>query len=230
MTSKLPKATASDGKPTKKKGHKRHFSNYLLNKELQLRYIGFVTVLSIIITGSLGYLIWRHEDRASQLNVEQFDAWEKSIKGTDKRAEEERNEVRQLRTLAISGNEGRDRELILTMFGVGIGLIIVLSLYLLIMTHKVAGPLYKITMYFDKMRDGRLGDTWPLRKGDMLRDFYANFKEMHDAVRKRQQEDNAAVARFLEACEAAGVSREGELGHQLDELETYQKSREEALG
>ncbi len=228
MTNNLPKATASDGQPKKKKGYKRHFSNYLLDKSLQLRYIGFVTILSIIITSSLGYLIWRHEDRASQRTLEQIESLKKPPRN-DKEIQYTEESVAPIRKSAVEGNKKRDRKLIFTMFGVGIGLIFVLSLYLLIMTHKVAGPLYKITMYFDKMRGERLGDTWPLRKGDMLRDFYGNFKEMHDAVRARHKSDNEAVRRFLDACESAGVSREGALGHQLDELETYHKSRDEAL-
>ena len=57
-----------------------------------------------------------------------------------------------------------------------IGLVIGLSLYLVVMTHKVAGPLYKVALYFDKMADGRLGQVWPLRKGDMLVDFYESFR------------------------------------------------------
>ena len=226
MTNKLPKlAAASDGK---QKGYKRHFSNYLLDKSLQLRYIGFVTVLSVIITGSLGYLIWRHENRASERTLEQIESLKKPPRN-DREIQYTEESVAPIRNSAVEGNQKRDRKLILTMFGVGVGLIIVLSVYLLIMTHKVAGPLYKITMYFAKMRKHRLGDTWPLRKGDMLRDFYASFKQMHDSVRARHKADNAAVLRFLEACEAAGVSREGALGHQLDELEMYQKAQDEAL-
>ena len=59
--SNLPKATAQGRKP-----YKRKFSNYLLNKELQLRYVVFVTLLSAIISGSLGYLIWRQENIATK--------------------------------------------------------------------------------------------------------------------------------------------------------------------
>ena len=33
-------------------------------------------------------------------------------------------------------------------------------------------------MYFDKMTAGKMGQVWPLRKGDMLTDFYDGFKAM----------------------------------------------------
>ena len=52
-----------------------------------------------------------------------------------------------------------DRALVYKMVGVGVGLVVILSLYLLIMTHKVAGPLYKVSLYFDQMAEGRLGNV-----------------------------------------------------------------------
>ena len=113
------------------------------------------------------------------------------------------------------------------MVGVGIGLVLVLSLYLLIMTHKVAGPLYKVSNYFDKMREGCLGDTWPLRKGDMLQDFYENFREMHVAVREQSKQDNELVGRFLAACADAGV--DGEAGQAVARLDKYKEKRDQAL-
>ena len=81
-----------------------------------------------------------------------------------------------------------DRALVYKMVGVGIGLVVILSLYLVIMTHKVAGPLYKVSMYFDQMARGQARQRHgACDKGDMLQDFFGNFKEMHEAVRTRAQ-------------------------------------------
>ena len=54
-------------------------SNYLLNKSLQLRYVALVTALSAIITGSLGFLIWRQELYASRRS------WRPSTRATSPR-------------------------------------------------------------------------------------------------------------------------------------------------
>jgi hypothetical protein len=54
-------------------------------------------------------------------------------------------------------------------------------------------------MYFDRMADGRLGIVTPLRKGDMLVDFFTSFKDMHDAVRARAQEDVVALDKAVQA-------------------------------
>ena len=46
--------------------YKRKMSNYLLDKKLQLRYVLLVTILSGIISGSLGYLIYQQRHSASE--------------------------------------------------------------------------------------------------------------------------------------------------------------------
>ncbi len=217
--SDLPVAQAK-GKRT----YKRHLGNYLLDKRLQLRYVAFVTILSALISGTLGFLIWKQENRATEAVVD--DAAMNMAAADSAKSKEEWSEIKEFIRSELHSD---DNSLILTMVGVGVGLVLVLSAFLVIMTHKVAGPLYKVAGYFDKMRDGHLGDVWPLRKWDMLKHFYGVFKETHDALRERAQHDNEAVGRFLEACSAAGIGRDGEVGHALDELESYKKSRDEAL-
>ena len=46
--------------------YKRRISNYLLDKSLQLRYVLLVTILSGLISGSLGYLIYQQRHTASE--------------------------------------------------------------------------------------------------------------------------------------------------------------------
>jgi methyl-accepting chemotaxis protein len=158
--------------------YKRKLSNYLLDKKLQLRYVLVVTILSGIIAGALGFMIYQQRRAASE-SIED-DLAELTAKGAGNDKFEER--------ISDSLSE-QDMELVYKMVGVGVALVIILSLYLVIMTHKVAGPLYKVTIYFDRMADGRLGVVTPLRKGDMLVDFFTSFKDMHDEVRARAQAD-----------------------------------------
>ena len=96
---------------------------------------------------------------------------------------------------------------------------IILSGYLLIMTHKVAGPLYKVSMYFDRMADGRIGNVTALRRGDMLQDFFGNFREMHEAVRTRLQSDVIT----MESAAAALRTKAGGAGGLTDALDTLDK-------
>ena len=164
--------------------YKRKLSNYLLDKKLQLRYVLVVTILSGMIAGVLGYMIYdqRHQSTASiDSDLQELFPDEQDVE-------------------SITGDyESQDRILVYKMVAAGIGLVVILSLYLVIMTHKVAGPLFKTSIYFERMAEGKLGAVTPLRQGDMLQEFYTNFKEMHDAVRARAVADAAAMDAALKA-------------------------------
>ncbi len=210
----VPRRPAGDNPHGK---HKRHISNYLLDKSLQLRYVLVVTILSALIAGSLGYLIYQQENRASDVLASGL----AKMSATD-------TDFAELQREATSEMGSRDQALVLKMVGVGVGLTLVLSLYLLLMTHKVAGPLYKVSRYFDEMAAGKLGPVWGLRKGDMLQDFFGSFREMHDATRARLGDDANALARLATACRAGGA-KDAELARALAALDAHVAARKQAL-
>ncbi len=177
--------------------YKRKLSNYLIDKKLQLRYVLVVTILSGVIVAALGFLIYQ-QNRAASESIEE-----------DLKALMQKSSQDSFQEEIASDLESDDRELIYKMALIGIGLVLVLSLYLVAMTHRVAGPLFKIGVYFERMAEGKLGKVSPLREGDLLRDFFATFKEMHEAVRTRA----AADANAMERC--AQQLREGPAGAQL---------------
>lgn len=204
--------------------YKRKLSNYLLDKKLQLRYVMLVTILSGVIAGALGYMIYQQKRAASE-SIEQD---LKALTQADSSQSDFQERV-------ASGLQSEDRALVYKMVGVGVGLVVILSLYLLIMTHKVAGPLYKVSMYFDRMAVGRLGVVTPLREGDMLQDFYAQFQEMHDAVRARAQRDVGVLEGALTALRTAqnqgdyrGEAR-SQLTEALDQLAAHVEARKKNL-
>jgi hypothetical protein len=188
--------------------YKRKLSNYLLDKKLQLRYILLVTILSGLIAGSLGYLIYQQSRVASE-----------SLETTIAALTEGDPSWADLQQQEVSHLEASDRALIYTMGGFGVGLVAILSAYLVIMTHKVAGPLYKVTLYFDRMADGRIGNVTALRKGDMLQDFFGNFREMHESVRTRLQGDLIT----MESAAAALRQKAGSDPKMADVLDTLDK-------
>ena len=198
--------------------HHRRISNYLLDKRLQLRYVLVVLGVSLLIAGTLGYLIYRQEHRASQDLVAGLDDL---TKGDPTLAEYQRETAADI--------AHRDRSLALQMIGVGLGLAVIAGGYLVLMTHKVAGPLHKIGLYMHDMAEGRMHAIMPLRKGDMLQDFYIQFRDMHQTVRERLKGDAAVMARFQQAC----VGATGELGalakDELDELCRHAEQRHAAF-
>jgi methyl-accepting chemotaxis protein len=192
--------------------YKRKLSNYLLDKRLQLRYVLFVTILSGIIAGALGYLIYSQSATASDSIARAMD-------------DPLFAEVKQT---AIAELHSEDRILVYKMIGLGIGLIVILSAYLVIMTHKVAGPLYKVSMYFDRMAAGRLGNVTALRKGDMLQDFFGNFREMHEAVRKRMQTDVITLEGAVHALRSK-AGTDPRMADALDAMDKHLTQRKKQL-
>lgn len=166
---------------------KRRVSNFLLDKSLQLRYVLAVTVISTVISGVLGFLIYRQEHNATAALASDL--------GTFGDLDLQREVTRSM--------EAGDSGIVLTMVGIGVGLLIVLSVFLLVMTHKVAGPLYKVSVHFDEMAAGRLGSVAGPRKGDMLQDFYVNFRDMHEATRARVAAEAKTMQAVADACAAA---------------------------
>ena len=200
------------------RGHRRHLRNYLLDKRLQLRYVALITALSALIAGALGYLIYRQEHRASNTIMESLESSELAGYSAE------------LKGQIQERLSSHDNNLVLTMVGAGVGLALVLSLYVVVMTHKVAGPLYKVSGYLASLAEGRMRNVTPLRKGDMLQDFYESFRHAHDTVKERYRKDNEAIGRFLVACDDAGVGASGDIGDALRALREHKEQRDRALG
>ncbi len=92
------------------------------------------------------------------------------------------------------------------LLATGLMLIVALAMYGIQTTHKVAGPLYKVTLYFNKMRDGRYDKVWPLRKGDQLVAFYDHFRLAHAGVVDLEKADVERIRAVLGAADAAGIA------------------------
>ena len=204
--------TAATDLPPPRAKHQRKLSNYMLDKSLQLRYVLFVTILSAVIAGALGYMIYDQRRTASE-------SIERDLKVFTKQED--------FQEQVVSDMQSDDQMLVYKMIVVGVGLGVILSAYLVIMTHKVAGPLFKISMYFDRMTEGRLGAVTPLRRGDMLQDFFGDFKAMHESIRARAIADVEAMERALIALRDGG--KHGELDGALTALEQHLATRKKQL-
>ena len=121
----------------------------------------------------------------------------------------------------------RGRALILwVLIGTGLLLVLGLAVYGIKMTHKVAGPLFKVSLYLAKMKDGRYDKVWNLRKGDQLVDFYDHFKTAHAGVVQMQKDDIAKIKSVVAAAEAAGAGDNATVGELRELLARKEKSIE----
>ena len=123
----------------------------------------------------------------------------------------------------------RDR-ILYVLIGVGALLCIGLAVYGIKMTHKVAGPLHKVGLYFAKMRDGKYDTVYNLRKGDQLIAFYAHFKDAHEGMRKVETEDVEMLRALIAAADAGAGELSAEARAALDELRAVLDTKENAIG
>ena len=125
--------------------------------------------------------------------------------------------------------DGR-RDVLLVLILSGLVLVIGLAIYGIKMTHKVAGPLYKITLYMGKMRDGRLDKVYNLRKGDQLVEFYEHFKHAHAGVVAAEKADIERLKAVLEVAEAEQLEgRSPEVDAAIAELRKVLARKEKSL-
>ena len=114
----------------------------------------------------------------------------------------------ELRQVATFDRLERGRLRILwAMIATGVLLVFGLAAYGIKMTHRVAGPLFKVSLYLTKMREGRFDKVYNLRKGDQLVEFYDHFKLAHGGIVAMQQDDIAQLAQVIAVAEAAGLGQ-----------------------
>jgi hypothetical protein len=121
----------------------------------------------------------------------------------------------------------RRRNIVWVLLGSGLLLCAGLAAYGIKMTHRVAGPLHKVGLYFQRMREGRYGPVYPLRKGDELMDFYEHFKAAHGGVVTAEHAD---VTRMRAVIEASGRGPHApELTKSLADLQAAIERKEKSL-
>lgn len=211
-TTQAEKAQAPAGKPPAAAGAsftgKRQLRNFLLDR-MQLRFTAIIVLISIALTAGLGYVVMSKAHEATK-------TVEVQVKTSDLDEAAQKD--------IIDSFYARDRLLMLSIIGFGTLLSLILAAYGIVITHKVAGPLYKISTYYAKVRDGHMGPIYNLRKGDQLQEHFEHFKTMYEALRKRTQDEIDTLAKAIAGLEASGGSAD-----HVEALRALKKKKEDSL-
>jgi len=194
-------------------GHRRQIRNYLLDSKLQLRYTLVMVLISTALVVGLGY-IWYSQMRetSSLVNVNAIVSMTAA-------------EQQQLKADMAS----QDRLRLLVLFGFGVLFAVVVAGGGIMLTHKVAGPLFKITRYMGEIQEGRLGPVYDLRRGDQLHEFFESFKQMHSAMRKSVEQEVVTLSEVIQSAEShlAQIGAEGGSSDLERHLETLRQLRDQ---
>ena len=188
--------------------YRRRMRNYLLDVGLQVRYTMTIVIVAVFLTGGLGYKMYQATRDISKV-IELSGMADPTVAGE------------------LQGQfAASDRWVLWGIIGFGIVLVISISAVGILITHKVAGPLFKITSFFGRVRENRLGAVpTTLRKGDELQEFYGSFRDMHQALREKVEEDVRLLGDAVAALESGGpVGQKA-----LEDLRQLRRRKEESL-
>jgi hypothetical protein len=203
---------STEAAPASRPVYKRKVRNYLLDVGLQLRYTATIVVVAIFLTAGLGFKMYQATRDVSKVIL-----WTSLVDPAS--ADELQSQF-----------ANSDRVVLWGIVGFGVVLILSISAVGILITHKVAGPLYKIASFFGRVRDNRLGPTPAnLRKGDELQEFYGAFKEMHTSLRARAEDDVRIIGNAVTVLETAPDARSPALARALEDLRDLRKRKEESL-
>lgn len=101
-----------------------------------------------------------------------------------------------------------------------------LALVGILITHRVAGPVYVMSHYIGTLAKGRYPQLRPLRKQDELKAFFDRFHEAIELMRTREVEEADALARAIATLSPVAGTEEGKKA--IAELVAIQQRKRDA--
>lgn len=93
---------------------------------------------------------------------------------------------------------GQQQNMLATLLAALAVLVVLIGIAGILVTHRVAGPVYKMQRLMSSVADGELPTPSRLRKGDELVDFFRAFESMVQSLRERREGDLGHVKKALE--------------------------------
>jgi hypothetical protein len=221
--------------------HQRKLRNLLLDPAFQLKYAGYLVVIAIFLSVTLGLALFRSsstilaqsernvvqggqivslgrevvdesrkvsavvrmnivKDPVYQDNPDLLDAFNQDAELQNRRLEEQHRRLEeQSRSLVEQAASLRkfQKTLLWTLVGLLSALVVGIGLAGIFVTHKVAGPIYKMKRHLRDVTKGRLQVPWGLRKGDELVEFFEAFRQMVISLREARTREVEELERAL---------------------------------
>ena len=178
-------------------GH-RHRRTYLVDRAFQLKYAGVMAAVGVVLAFAFGF--WLHQAHVQAMDLAALDP--------------------EVRALLQRG----ERELLFTFGAIAVLLALALGLLGVVITHRVAGPIFVMGHYMKVMAQGRFPRMRTLRRGDELRPFFETFLEAVEALKRREAHHAVLLADAAVRVRAA-AARDPGLARVADALEAAAAER-----
>jgi nitrogen fixation/metabolism regulation signal transduction histidine kinase len=209
--------------------HKRRVRNLLLDSRFQLKYAGFLVLVAVVISCVVGAVLYsttlsmihesskvveesrsaaqesRNVSAVSRMNVHDLalDAPD-LVTEFNREADAYDNAMAAHEKVVIAQQESlvrRQRWMLGSLVAALAVMVVLIGLLGIYFTHKVAGPVFKMTRLLAQVGSGNLRVEARLRRGDELKAFFDTFTQMVSGLRdfeRRQLADVEAAVSALE--------------------------------
>jgi hypothetical protein len=180
-------------------GHRR---SYLVDRGFQLKYALLMALSGLAVAAVFG--LWLHQAHAQATALLAPDA--------ETRALVERS----------------DRLLLAAFGAIAVLLAAALGLLGVVITHRVAGPVFVMGHYLQVLAQGRFPRMRTLRRSDELKVFFRMFLDAVDAMKVREARHAALLEDAVQAMRAS-AARSPDLAPAIEALATAARERRAAL-
>jgi nitrogen fixation/metabolism regulation signal transduction histidine kinase len=235
MTSQKPESNMDSLTPGR---HQRHLRNYLLEPQFQLKYANWAAAIAMALSVGLGALLWRTsqemlvQSSAAVTLGEQMLAESRKVTEVvamsiardpvygdnpalkaafegDAQAQSQAHQEKQaLLRRHAEGLKRQSETFSMVLVAALAGLVMLLWLGTIVLTHKVAGPVYKMRRQLRGFARGDWSRPSPLRKGDELHSFFATFEGLVDTLRGERRAHLARIDAALALLPGDSAARE----------------------
>lgn len=190
---------------------KRRIKNFLIDRRFQLGWVFRVALMVTAIVAVMGYFLYGTLAESIELTNVQ-------VLTTSAMTEQAQQSIIQ---------KGAKDKLYtgIVLGGSLAGLVLVLSLFTIVVTHKVAGPAYKMKRLLSTVDSSRLQLFEKLRKGDELHDIFQEFSDMLRRLREARHLDVEQLDAAVSYLKSSGVP-EAQYAPLQSLSERYKKSIE----
>ncbi len=162
---------------------RRQMRNYVLDRRFQFKHVGMVMLVVVAVASVLGYLAYDYSKGQSEALAIQMATQPDLNPAVVNNLEQ--------------WSEQQDRRVALAIAGGILLLIMAMALTGIVITHRLAGPAFKLKRLLAEVQNGNLNVQARFRKHDELQDVGEAFSEMVLALRTRREDDLLALERLL---------------------------------
>lgn len=132
-----------------------------------------------------------------------------------------------MRQKAMEDLSSRYRLIVVLMVVVFVITLLFLTVFGLRLTHRVAGPLYRVGVHLEDLVKGEYRKPIPIRDGDLLEEFYEHFVAGYKGVEAKDTELNQQSRAMIEIARQSTLSAKGKEALERLERQVEKESNDE---